>query len=266
MAVLEDDEVDRFMEQGFIAIPGAFSAAVAGECRAGVWRELAVRGFLEGRPDTWVDPEVRVPCPEGGPFVEAGTAPQLWEAYDQLIGPGRWARRHGVGGSVVIRFPSPESIYAGGDGWHIDSWHDRDGEWWSTVHSETRGLLALFLLSDVSDDDAPTALLCGSHADAARLLASHPDGLSWWEVRPQLPPTTFDRPQVLATGRAGDVYLVHPFLVHRSTWPHRGRHARMIAQPSIRLDPPYALRDERGTAAVERCILNALAAGSAGRT
>jgi hypothetical protein len=41
-----------------------------------------------------------------------------------------------------------------------------------------------------------------------------------------------DRPSVLATGRAGDVYLCHPFLIHAAQ-PHRGTVPRFIAQPPL---------------------------------
>ena len=39
------------------------------------------------------------------------------------------------------------------------------------------------------------------------------------------------------TGRAGDVFLCHPFLLHRATWPHRGHRPRFLGQPAIHFDP-----------------------------
>ena len=35
-------------------------------------------------------------------------------------------------------------------------------------------------------------------------------------------PSVLCRTVVHATGRAGDVFLCHPFIVHTATWPHRG--------------------------------------------
>ena len=55
------------------------------------------------------------------------------------------------------------------------------------------------------------------------------------------------RPTELATGRAGDVFLCHPFLVHAASWPHHGDRPRIIAQPSIAIDGDLRLdapRDE----------------------
>lgn len=50
-----------------------------------------------------------------------------------------------------------------------------------------------------------------------------------------------DRPTALATGRAGDVFLCHPFLVHAASWPHAGRHPRIMAQPGVALHDAFPL-------------------------
>ena len=67
------------------------------------------------------------------------------------------------------------------------------------------------------------------------------------------------RPTALATGRAGDVFLCHPFLVHRATWPHRGVGPRMVAQPAVAIQEPFELRETAAVWPVERAILHALA-------
>ena len=69
----------------------------------------------------------------------------------------------------------------------------------------------------------------------------------------------FERARVQATGRAGDVYVCHPFLVRRATWAHRGSRPRIIAQPEIAHREPFALRDGPDVCAVERAILRGLA-------
>ena len=53
-----------------------------------------------------------------------------------------------------------------------------------------------------------------------------------------LPPSTFARRSAFATGVAGDVFVCHPFLVHRATWPHRGQVGRGGAEaPGDHLHP-----------------------------
>jgi hypothetical protein len=59
------------------------------------------------------------------------------------------------------------------------------------------------------------------------------EGASHSTVSMAFSDATLERPRVLATGSAGDVFLCHPFLVHRATWPHRGTSPRIIAQPAV---------------------------------
>ena len=79
------------------------------------------------------------------------------------------------------------------------------------------------------------------------------------DVTKELPASTFQRSRARATGRAGDVYVCHPFLVHRATWPHLGSGPRMVAQPAIAHHKPFVLRDGAAVCAVERAILRGLA-------
>src|SRR5213593_3844185 len=57
-------------------------------------------------------------------------------------------------GTIPVRFPSTSD--PGNAGWHIDGSYDVGGQWWVNVQSRGRGLLALFLFSDVGYQDAPT--------------------------------------------------------------------------------------------------------------
>ena len=252
--MLTTAETDTFVADGFLPLPRAVPRDVAAACADAIWVELGKQGIRRQDRSTWSRPVVWLPCPEGGPFVDAGTSPRLWEAYDRLIGPGRWPPRRGVGGHVPVRFPSEEDpSYAG---WHFDSGTPRGDKTWSSVHSPTRALLVLFLFTDVGADDAPTLLLRGSHLDVAALLGpAGEEGVEWSSLDGLLPPTTFEREIVTATGDAGEVYLCHPFLVHRASWPHRGSGPRMLAQPSIWLKQPFALTDPDTAFPVERAIL-----------
>jgi hypothetical protein len=238
--VLTAAEVDSFTEHGFVAVRGAVPEDVTAACRTVIWAELGGQGVTED-PATWTRPVVRIPCPEGGPFVDTGTQPVVWEACDQLIGdPGRWWRRPGVGGTIPVRFPSERN--PGDAGWHIESSYARGGSPWVNYRSRARGLLALYLLTDVDEASAPTPFRPGSHWDAARILTPAGDaGMAWREAAQAAAAATGHLPTVLATGQAGDVFLCHPFLVHAATWPHRGTGARMIAQPGVALHGQFPL-------------------------
>lgn len=123
------------------------------------------------------------------------------------------------------------------------------------VTSRGRALLTLFLFSDVGEDDAPTRIRVGSHLDMARYL--EPAG-EQGRSRMMLEHMGADRPQTLATGKAGTVYICHPFLVHAAQ-KHQGSTPRFMAQPSIGLAEPYRLeRPDNAYSPVETAIRRAL--------
>ncbi|GAB2682578.1 phytanoyl-CoA dioxygenase family protein [Kribbella swartbergensis] len=251
-------EVASFMRDGFVVVRGAVRRPVVDACLDAIWEELEERGIRRTDPGSWKTPVERIICPEDGntghPFAEAGTAGVLWEAYDQLIGPDKWWKREGMGGTIPVRFPHPAD--PGDAGWHIEASYFDGTEWRANIRSRDRGLLSLFLLTDVGPDDAPTRIRVGSHADAARVLAPAGDGgLTPAESGPPIVEASADRPVVEATGAAGDVYLCHPFLVHAASWPHRGTSPRMIAQPGVLLLEPFPLTGRDTAYPVEAAIL-----------
>ncbi|MCM3885492.1 hypothetical protein ND747_17835 [Frankia sp. R82] len=124
-----------------------------------------------------------------------------------------------------------------------------DGEtwFWLNIRSRGRALLMLFLFSDVGPDDAPTRIKARSHLDVPPFLAPAGErGRNGLELSTQMDAAgrldSPDRPVVLATGQAGDVYLCHPFLIHAAQ-RHRGSVPRFLAQPP--LDPAGLLDLDR---------------------
>ena len=66
------------------------------------------------------------------------------------------------------------------------------------------------------------------------------------------------RPEVLATGEAGTVYLCHPFLLHAAQM-HQGTVPRFLAQPPLTPAEPFRLDREDGSySPVEIAIRQAL--------
>jgi hypothetical protein len=111
-------DTQAFVRDGYVAVRGAFSERTARACRDMIWESLAGHGISRADRRTWTPPLVRIACPDGEPFAEAAASDVLAAAYDELIGAGRWTRRHGVGGTVPVRFPSEE--YPGEVGYHIE--------------------------------------------------------------------------------------------------------------------------------------------------
>lgn len=250
-------DIDTFVRDGYLAVRGAFDEPTARACREAIWDSLSGHGISRADRATWRPPLVMIACPEGEPFAAAAASPALAAAYDQLIGAGRWTRRAGVGGMAPVRFPSED--YPGGVGYHIEGTWWGGSEYWTNVWSRGRGLLALFLFSDVGPDDAPTRLIAGSHLYVPPVLApAGESGMPGGDVPAKLQPSVLCRRAADATGRAGDVYLCHPFIVHTATWPHRGATPRMIAQPGIEVPNGFAL-DGSDPSPVAQAIVQGLA-------
>lgn len=258
---LSADQIDRFINDGFVKLEGAFPRALADEARAILWRDLSCD---PNDRTTWTQPVVRLGLYGQEPFAKAGTAPALQGAFDQLVGEGRWLPRVNLG-TFPVRFPSPDD--PGDTGWHIDVSFARDRDdpndflsWRANIVSEGRALLLLFLFSDIDEQEAPTRIRVGSHIDIARMLApAGHDGLTLRELAANSFDETAGRPEVLATGEAGTVYLCHPFLVHAAQ-PHHGREPRFIAQPPLMPKEPVKLaRTDGAYSPLEISIRQALA-------
>jgi hypothetical protein len=255
--VLSDAEIGQFVRDGFVKIERAFSRSDAEAGRAILWRDT---GCDPDDRATWTKPVIRLGHYSQEPFARAANTPTLHQAFDQLVGPGRWRPRRNLG-TFPIRFPSPDD--PGDAGWHIDVSFGTEAPdflaWRANVTSKERALLMLFLFSDVGQDDAPTRIRAGSHLDIARILApAGEEGLSLRRLSANGFAEMAERPEVLAMGAAGTVYLCHPFLVHAAQ-PHRGTRPRFMAQPPLAPAEPFVLEREDGDySPVEQAIRNAL--------
>lgn len=253
--------VERFLRDGFVKVAGAFAQSTARECTSLLWERT---GCDPHDPATWTEPVHWVGDMAQEPFVAAANTPVLHAAFDLLVGAGRWAPRSSLG-SFPLRFPHPDE--PDDAGWHIDASFLPPGgqRYHVNTRSEGRALLMLFLFTDVAEADAPTRIRIGSHLDVPPVLRPYgEEGTSIFTVAKEVDGASARRPPALATGRAGDVYLCHPFLVHAAQ-PHHGARPRFLAQPP--LYPAEPLRLERPDGAyspVELAVRAGLAAAPPG--
>lgn len=231
MKELTTEQINSFINNGFIKIENAFSTEIAEECRNILWKATQCD---PNNPESWTQPVVRIGELGLEPFQKAANTTILHNAFDQLVGKDNWLPKVTLG-SFPIRFPSKEQ--ATDTGWHVDaSFAGEDAanyfEWRINIHSKARGLLMLFLFSDVTEQDAPTAIKAGSHFDIAKILEPEGEkGLSFLELAQRI--NTFStRKEIVATGKAGTVYLCHPFIVHAAQ-NHYGTTPKFMAQPPL---------------------------------
>lgn len=99
----------------------------------------------------------------------------------------------------------------------------------------------LFLFSDVRENDAPTKIRPGSHLDIPPLLvAAGEAGLKCRDIQLEVEKVSRNRPTGFATGKAGDVYLCHPFLVHAAQ-KNIGKNVRFMDQPPLSNKAPFRI-------------------------
>jgi hypothetical protein len=256
---LESAQIRQFIQDGFVRIDRAFPRQLADQGRAILWRDLPCD---PDDPASWTRPVIRLGYYGDEPFKTAANSPLLHAAFDQLVGKGRWRPRTNLG-TFPVRFPSPDD--PGDAGWHVDvSFPGEEcdpneqtdfSSWRVNVTSRGRALLMLFLFSDVGERDAPTRIRVGSHFDMARFLAPAGEAGMSHLVLDQM---GAERPEALATGEAGSVYLCHPFLVHAAQM-HRGSVPRFMAQPPLHPAEPFRLdRVDGDYSPVEMAIRQAL--------
>ena len=225
---LDDVQVEAFVADGCVRLDAAFPRELAAAGRVRLWADLDED---PDDPRTWTRPVVRLDQYTDELFQRAANTPRLHAAFDQLVGPRRW-QRLGSLGTWPVRFPHPDD--PGDAGWHVEaSWGDDAGNLRLDLHSSGRALLLLFLFSDVGPDDAPTRVRLGSHLDVPPLLApAGASGREFFELAVEAEAASAHREVALATGRAGDVWLCHPFVVHAAQ-PHCGSEPKFMAQPPL---------------------------------
>jgi hypothetical protein len=268
--VLTDSDVDQFLTKGFVAVRGCFSRQAAEEFTQPVWDRL---GYAADAPSTWAEPVIHLAGRRKLDVREF--APKAWAAVCDL-----------VGGEERI---STEQPYAWNDGFIVNLWQGADQPWapaspaspgWHKdgdffrhfLDSPEQGLLTLVLWSDVRHQGGATFVAADSVGPVARFLAAHPEGAYPF---PQ-PPGVDDAPVfafadlvapcrefVEATGEAGDVYLLHPYILHAKS-QNVIRLPRIITNPPLTLAEPmrFDRTDPSEFSLVERAVLRALDAPS----
>jgi hypothetical protein len=251
--ILSKKEIEQFISDGFVRMDHVFSPQIASNVLDILWKDLP---FERSNPATWKEPVVRLGMYTEQPFIDSLNTPGLHSAFDQLTGEGKWIPCRSVG-TFPVRFPSDKQ--PNDTGKHVDASFPGDDPanyftWRVNVTSRGRALLMLVLYSDVTDADAPTLIYKKSHIDVAKLL--YPEGahgLPFMELADRLTKLP-KHEEVSAVGKAGTVYLCHPFLAH-SAQAHRGVAPRFMAQPPLLLQNELTIEDSHtGYAPVEQAI------------
>jgi uncharacterized protein (DUF433 family) len=234
------------VEEGFVILHEGFSRQIAAEGRAFIWKEM---NLPSDDPAAWKESVIHLQknfiC---SPFDQVMN-PRLQTAVGELMGENRGIIHHQFGWWPIL-FPG----FPGPGGWHVDG-----SNFHHHLTSREQGLVTLYLFSDMEPGDGGTPMIRGSHQVVARLLAeAEPAGLSHEELTKMLPLADLTR-VAQVTGEAGDVAMLHPFLIH-GFGPNVGSRVRFACNPQYPLKEAMETdRPDGQHSPVEEAIRRALA-------
>ena len=254
MTPLSASEIEHFLRYGYVVVPGALDLdATPGWVDRG-WERI---GVSPDDPGAWGEERVHL---SGQQRLDTSViAPRALAAAVQLLGgadrvdlPWSWSDAFianlGVGKDRQWDAPSAD----------VGGWH-QDGDFFRHfLDSPEQGLLTIALWTDMHHRGGGTFIATDSVGVVARHLAEHPEGL-----RPDEMGTDTLIQQchefVELTGQAGDVVLMHPFMLHATSQNVIG-HGRLITNPPVALREPmrYDRSGDDHHSAVERAVLNGL--------
>ena len=227
---LTGEQVEHFLERGFVTVRGAFDPADAQQWLDNAWLRF---GYDRHDPASWAEKRIHL---SSRSQVDARTfAPAAWGAAMDLVGgesrvtpPWQWGdgfiANLGVGDDLPWQPPSPAVA-----GWH------KDGDFFRHfLDSAEQALLTFVLWTDMLHQGGGTFVAADSVPVVARLLAEHPEGVLQEDFAyAALIAQCHDFVEM--TGEAGDVVLLHPYTLHATS-------QNVLGVGRIITNPPLALR------------------------
>lgn len=273
---LTPEEIEHFLEHGYVLLRGCLPRAAVDAWVAGVreraerdprrWMRWGSAVDPSNAPDRldfgdlarWPSDSVTV---EGDRLMEVRElSPRLWGALCDLVGGEERLRTRRISDHVILRLPSGSSSLPLEQ--RYGAWHMDDPRESTRLDGILNGVLGLVLLSDVAPGGGATMIAPESVGHVARMLAERPEGVDFVERGIGERIVARCSRLVECTGSAGDVYLAHPFMIHCGS-VNCGATLRWLANPNFALDAPLAplariQRDPASLSPVELAIARAL--------
>ncbi|KAH6679636.1 hypothetical protein B0J14DRAFT_504590 [Halenospora varia] len=279
--LLTESQKQHFLTHGYLKLSSCFTRSQAASFTSNIWTRL---GMSPEDKSTWGNTE-RLNMPWHCHVPVETFAPKAWSAMCQLLG-GEERIQQGIFRSwsdgFIVNFGREEfegmgrGEMDGRDLRELRGWHN-DGDFF--VHfldSPEQALLVIAIWSDIETHGGGTALACDGTKPIAKYMYDHPEGVTPW-MRSLNDPThnNYEGPDfwntlasdttlissssfVEATGRIGDVYLMHPFMLHSASMNYL-RIPRIITNPPVSLKEPFKLwREDGNYSLVEQKTLNDL--------
>ncbi|KAH7354475.1 hypothetical protein B0T11DRAFT_288713 [Plectosphaerella cucumerina] len=267
-ARLTEEQKEHFLSNGWIRLTECFTREQAEWVQKDLWARL---GMDPDDKSTW---EERRNMPFQRSFDAALLAPKAWSAITELCGGEDRITKNSREwrDALIVNLGKPE--YEGVELTHpreLDNWHV-DGDFF--VHyldSPEQALLVIPLYTDIASGGGGTMICPEAIPKVARHLYDHPEGVSPYMVargEPQfseeaglgffLDTARSCNEFVEVTGSVGDVFLMHPLMLH-SFSRNRLRHLRVITNPPVHFREPMIFdRPDGEYSLVEKMTLRAL--------
>ncbi|KZT50622.1 hypothetical protein CALCODRAFT_504492 [Calocera cornea HHB12733] len=243
--VLTQEQVDHFMEKGYVKLPGAIPEETMKKWTADLWVRL---GMDPNDKSTWDKEELHMPTHKSESMKTF--APLVYEACGDLLGGTDKiaAKSNYVGNGFICNLGSPDfDPNERVDPRDLTNWHV-DGDWFRHfLDCECQALETLILWSDVEDRAGPTYVNPDGIAKVAAWLRDHPEGSDTMtdENGDKIVPKIVKSCNVFeeCIGKKGDVFLCHPLMPH-SRQKNYIRNERFITNPCVNRNEPYNLNRE----------------------
>lgn len=243
-----------FLDQGYIHIPQALDRDFAAAQVAHAWVRL---GMDPKDPATWTEERLHMSSDQSWLWREQ--APIAWDYICDLLGGEERVKADArFGNGMVMNFCQGRGLDWEPPAPTCGGWH-KDGNFFHHfLDSPEQALLAIIIWQDIAPRAGGTFIAPDSVGVIARLLAQHPEGLT---------PGGFNTGVLIhecrdfreVTGQAGDVVLLHPYMLHTASRNPSGI-ARLITNPNVNGTAPFCFdrEDPAAYALVERCVLRGL--------
>mmetsp|Transcript_115834 Transcript_115834/g.327721 ORF Transcript_115834/g.327721 Transcript_115834/m.327721 type:complete len:338 (-) Transcript_115834:217-1230(-) len=252
MAELTAYQKQQFNQEGWILVKSVFLRKTARYVGDLIWSKMPF------------DPKARAAWPEGHMVQEClqlNPPDSVANAYYKdivrcLVGDRVQDFRNT--GWCPIKFPvNPQDPrFHRNQQWDDHGLHI-DGNWFHHhLTSKEQALVGLEMLTDIEPNGGGTVIVPGSHKKVAQLLtAARPSGLEAEELSRRAREVCRGMPVIKMTGQAGDVVLMHPFLLHGSSW-NRSDRVRLACNRCISLTRPMDFaRADHAYSLVELAVL-----------
>jgi hypothetical protein len=244
--VLTDENVQTFLDQGYLIVKGALDPA-----RAQPWidRAYARLGYSPTDPSTW-EKDIVWMDHENTALVR-DIAPKAWDAILDVVG-GEDRIEPGIIGLPATGHFTAVNSYEWSDAFIVNfrrgadqpwqppsaatkGWH-KDGSYFRHfLDSREQALLTIVLWSAMRHQGGGTFIAPDSVRVIAKLLAEHPEGI---------PARDFNFEHIASqchdfielTGDAGDFVILHPYMLHASS-------QNVLGIPRFMSNPPILLKE-----------------------